>query len=66
MLASSEPAGAPIGPITRVGMDYVLSPRERAWLANQQKKALGARSKYVPHQGKRELQRRVKRTHGGS
>lgn len=56
----------PESSVTREPAYMRLTTRELTWLANQQKKALCARSKYVPHQGKRELQRRVKRTHGGS
>lgn len=41
--------------------DGELTLRERVWLANQRRKQLGARSKFVPHQGKRERARRLKR-----
>jgi hypothetical protein len=37
-----------------------LSPAERVWLANQERKWLGSRSKYVPHQNVGERARRLR------
>lgn len=40
--------------------DAALTPKELTWLANQERKILGQRSKYIPHQGTREKARRLR------
>ncbi len=48
-------------PVESSRFDAQLSPAERAWLVNQQRKQLGHRSKYVPHQGVQERAKRLAR-----